>query len=1338
MRLIELRLKNLNSLKEEWHINFSDDAFVNEGIFAITGQTGAGKTTILDAICLALYGETPRISNISKSTNEVMTRQTADCYAEVVIDINGVHYRCHWSQRRAHGKADGNLQDATHEISHANSQGSVKAGDIIEHKSSLTKKKIIELTRMDFQQFTRSILLAQGSFAAFLSAKADERADILEKITGTDIYATISQRAFEKVRDKQAKLSELEATLKGLALLDSEQEAQLKTEASTLTKTLNEHRLEIEGLNKKIKWCEDIRELSDQLAQFQQALVQSTQAQADFSAEAQRLDNANKALEIESVFNQLQHKRQAHKSLAHELLTINEQLPVIQHQFTTEAEQLSLSTKFEKEAADKLTEALPVIAKTRELDAEISQQQFSLDQNTAQKNKLSTALTALNQQLQQHRNDHDNKQLQLTSLNQYFTDNSQYQQLADDIVNLDKICVQLKGTLQSAQTTYDNKSNKLNEQNEQHAKLKSLTNTQSDIETELKQKQSMLLSLQQRQEALLQGQTITNLREQLENIDHSSTLLQQLSQQLNDIEQLRDQLDANQQTTAALKVKTSNQQQQINEYEQKLSALKSQRKDKQLTLEQQRQIFQLEAKLEDYINLLETNKPCPLCGSTQHPYLDSEEDNLNRPTSKSDFEQQAILAEINQQIQSVDDQIEQLDSYLSQSKVTLATAEHDLNQKQNQFNDFINQLNSKISQCQQQIISVKDSATGHVDNPDSVQGLLAKFQVTAPIERLMTQLDGLSGNNLSQLQQALNAVKEGSQSAIESIQLTVEALTTLKQGIKKTIEDDNQLTTEKQKVEDEVRGLDAKRQINLNDINNIKYGLDYLQKDLLEVDHQITGLYDSISKDIAQLQQLISKYRTHQAPIDNEPDHAQLCLQKTFETLNQLHSSVVNKDDLSKNYETSVLTPLRDLRTSLKEIRDTYNEKSEHKQQIINQLETLSVQIKDKEHQTSETQLELKQLSQTLSAQSQQIEQLRQQRSVLFGEKDLQSEENQLRSQLDMARETLTKIKEKHSATEYQIKQLTDSKTLKQEQLGALNTDLGQQETVFVSVLAEQYFENEQDFLQARLPKQERDQLSNQKQQIAQALQLAQNSVSTTEAKLKEKQQNPLTTEDKLVLENQRAQKQELADQLIEQLGAINQQLKSNEQLKGEQQSQLAIIAQQKQDLKVWQQLNDLIGSASGKKFRTFAQGLTFEIMIANANTQLQKMSDRYLLIRDEQSPLELNVIDNYQAGEVRSTKNLSGGEGFIISLALALGLSNMASHNIRVDSLFLDEGFGTLDEDSLDIALNTLTGLQQEGKLIGVISHVQALKERIHTQIKVEKLSGGHSQISGPGCQRV
>ena len=142
--------------------------------------------------------------------------------------------------------------------------------------------------------------------------------------------------------------------------------------------------------------------------------------------------------------------------------------------------------------------------------------------------------------------------------------------------------------------------------------------------------------------------------------------------------------------------------------------------------------------------------------------------------------------------------------------------------------------------------------------------------------------------------------------------------------------------------------------------------------------------------------------------------------------------------------------------------------------------------------------------------------------------------------------------------------------------------------------------------------------------------------------------------------------------------------------------------------------------------------------MVSHANRQLEKMTDRYLLIRDERQPLELNVVDSYQAGEIRSTKNLSGGESFIVSLTLALGLSKMASQKVRVDSLFLDEGFGTLDEEALETALETLSGLQQDGKLIGIIFHVSALKERISTQINITPVSGGRSSLSGPGCTRV
>jgi exonuclease SbcC len=119
-----------------------------------------------------------------------------------------------------------------------------------------------------------------------------------------------------------------------------------------------------------------------------------------------------------------------------------------------------------------------------------------------------------------------------------------------------------------------------------------------------------------------------------------------------------------------------------------------------------------------------------------------------------------------------------------------------------------------------------------------------------------------------------------------------------------------------------------------------------------------------------------------------------------------------------------------------------------------------------------------------------------------------------------------------------------------------------------------------------------------------------------------------------------------------------------------------------------------LIGSADGKKFRNFAQGVTFDLLIGHANHQLSQLSDRYLLVHDPDAPLELAVIDNDQAGDIRSTKNLSGGESFLVSLSLALGLSRMSSRKVRVDSLFLDEGFGTLDDDTLESALETLAGL--------------------------------------------
>ncbi len=167
-----------------------------------------------------------------------------------------------------------------------------------------------------------------------------------------------------------------------------------------------------------------------------------------------------------------------------------------------------------------------------------------------------------------------------------------------------------------------------------------------------------------------------------------------------------------------------------------------------------------------------------------------------------------------------------------------------------------------------------------------------------------------------------------------------------------------------------------------------------------------------------------------------------------------------------------------------------------------------------------------------------------------------------------------------------------------------------------------------------------------------------------------------------------------------------------------------------------WETLNALIGQKNGQKYSQFAQDLTFATLVNNANNILKDLSQRYLLQVRKNAVLQFDVIDDAMAKIVRPVSNLSGGESFIVSLALALGLSKMAGKNVRIDSLFLDEGFGTLDEASLDKVLEVLEKLRTEGKLIGIISHLERIKETIYPQINVVPIARGHSRLSGYGVR--
>jgi exonuclease SbcC len=195
-------------------------------------------------------------------------------------------------------------------------------------------------------------------------------------------------------------------------------------------------------------------------------------------------------------------------------------------------------------------------------------------------------------------------------------------------------------------------------------------------------------------------------------------------------------------------------------------------------------------------------------------------------------------------------------------------------------------------------------------------------------------------------------------------------------------------------------------------------------------------------------------------------------------------------------------------------------------------------------------------------------------------------------------------------------------------------------------------------------------------------------------------------------------------------VGSLEQQVKSDDEARRRRETGGAALLAAEAEALRWGRLKELIGSADGAKFSRFAQSLTLRQLIGLANEHLQVLAERYRLMAADGDELDLRIVDLYQASVDRPMESLSGGESFLASLALALGLSELASRHHPIDSLFIDEGFGTLDSETLEVALSALENLRSRGKTIGLISHVELLKERLTTQVRVVRGAGGTSRV--------
>jgi len=286
MKILSIKGKNLASLAGEFEIDFTREPLASAGLFAITGHTGSGKSTILDALCLALFDDTPRLHNAKEQGIEIadvrdkmlkqddcraiLRRGTAEGYAQVrFVSLQGGIYEAKWFVQRTQGKPDGSLKDSVITLYDITGKQEFKG------RKKEVLEKIVSLTGLTFDQFTRAVLLAQGDFTVFMKAKVKEKAELLEKLTGTEIYSQISMLIYVKAAQAKQDLQFVQDKVRDIALLSQEDIERLKVDKTAIESSESGIRRDIDILTAKIKWIKDYnmysRDLKDAMKSMETA-----------------------------------------------------------------------------------------------------------------------------------------------------------------------------------------------------------------------------------------------------------------------------------------------------------------------------------------------------------------------------------------------------------------------------------------------------------------------------------------------------------------------------------------------------------------------------------------------------------------------------------------------------------------------------------------------------------------------------------------------------------------------------------------------------------------------------------------------------------------------------------------------------------------------------------------------------------------------------------------------------------------------------------------------------------------------------------------------------------
>ncbi|MCB1358129.1 MAG: AAA family ATPase [Maritimibacter sp.] len=1239
MQILSIRGENIASLAKPFEIRLDSAPLAAAGLFAITGETGAGKSSLLDAMCLALYGNCPRLSGEGtaetvtdiggqelKSTDArmVLRRGVASGFAEVTFRAaDGETYTAGWQARRARDRIDGRLQAVERSLLRRSD------GQMLETQIGRVNERVVELTGLTYDEFRRTILLAQGDFAAFLEARTQDRAAILEKVTGTGIYRDISRRVFERTRAAEAALATLDARRGEHQVLAPEERDAVGAEIATLRRAQTAAVQELAGVMQDLARYTALEAAQANLARAKARVATAGAALASLAEDRRWLSDWDRAQSLRGEVRELDAATRAFEETKAERSRNAEALSAQQLRVSVARDRATAAETAHRDAETLFKALAPIWDEATALDNMI----VSATEEHAQARTALAELTEIEADLQKKRDELDRTDATLArqiEIAQRAVDAVEGHEtlLASRALIEERLAARIEQAGLAATSAAGAETT---------ARAIAEDRTRRDtLDADLTEATARIDRSRAVQEALkAERETLTAAApaDRLDRLAQTQADLRALRNAADDLRRADAALEASRVRQAAAEQTRAEQLQALND----ARARQATRLELINGLRQPAEAAQAAAsrEAEHLRQHLVDGSPCPVCGSTAHPLMqDGEIARLARDlhhrlaaaqTERDAAEAEATAAET--RIETARETIAAETASLPELKARIEAAEAGYARARLPLHGG----------------PLADDLPGDPrPSAEAFEALHARLQVwRTALETDRDRLETL-GRQYRAAETAIEAAKaEITRAEAERREIDARIATREREIIR--------LDQARAAAEAEVASIDKRLGPVLAPagIDPADFGVDGGP----QLDRLSTRLA-ALAQDRARVEAMQKERATLAAT------RAQAQAELSGAAANRARAATVEAN------RRKALDEHRTARRALLDGEETHAHRTRHNEARIAAQKAFDV--------------------------------------AATARADASRDEAALASKL--------------AASEAAEAKAATRATAAREALSAGCTALGIDEAHLIALHAADPAE-----VDARRT----------------ALTAAETERTAAEGACKERadelaalQRDGLPDTPKDALDARRRALDAEAQTRSETLGGLSEKLKADAEAAEALAGLDAEIAAARETSETWAAVNAAIGSGKGDKFAQIAQAVTLALLVERANLHLEDLKPRYRL-KVAATDLALHVIDRDMAGDARPTRSLSGGERFLVSLALALALSGMGTRGVLAGTLFIDEGFGSLDAESLDLAIDALERLQSQGRTIGVISHVQAMKDRIPVQLQVQKTGGGASEVA-------